>query len=72
MTEVEKIDVVVNGEPRILTIASTVASLLSELEVNTALVAVEVNQSLVPREVHVEHVLRDGDQVEIVTLVGGG
>ena len=37
-----------------------------------AYVAVEVNLELVPRRRHAEHVLRDGDRVEVVTLVGGG
>jgi sulfur carrier protein len=34
--------------------------------------AVEVNRSLVPHRRHAEHALRDGDRVEVVTLVGGG
>jgi thiazole synthase len=35
-------------------------------------VAVEVNRDVVPRARHPEHPLREGDTVEIVTLVGGG
>ena len=35
-------------------------------------VAVEVNCQIVPRARHAEHVLADGDRLEIVTLVGGG
>ena len=34
--------------------------------------AVEVNGALAPRRRFAEHVLADGDRVEIVTLVGGG
>jgi thiamine biosynthesis protein ThiS len=34
--------------------------------------AVEVNRSLVPRRERDARELRDGDVVEIVTLVGGG
>jgi sulfur carrier protein len=33
---------------------------------------VEVNGELVPKKRHAEHQVRDGDRVEIVTLVGGG
>src|SRR5438445_106127 len=33
---------------------------------------VEVNREVVPRPRHAEHLLRAGDAVEIVTLVGGG
>lgn len=34
--------------------------------------AVEVNRALAPRKNHQTTMLRDGDEVEIVTLVGGG
>ncbi len=34
--------------------------------------AVEVNKRLVPHREHAAAELRDGDQIEIVTLVGGG
>ncbi len=62
----------VNGESRPLTGPQTIAQLLSELDVNAKHVAVEVNCELVPRTEHDAHQLADGDQVEIVTLVGGG
>jgi sulfur carrier protein len=35
-------------------------------------VAVELNLDVVPRAKHAETLLRDGDRLEIVTLVGGG
>ena len=35
-------------------------------------VAVEVNRSIVPKSRHGEHILVDGDKVEIVHALGGG
>jgi sulfur carrier protein len=35
-------------------------------------VAVEVNLEVVPRAQHAQTRLRDGDRLEVVTLVGGG
>jgi sulfur carrier protein len=61
-----------NGEPRQLAANTTVATLLDELKVTTRHVAVEVNYEVIPRERHSDTVLREGDQVEVVTLVGGG
>jgi len=49
-----------------------VAALPVEKKLTPRFVAVEVNQELAPRVGHENHVLHDGDQVEIVTLVGGG
>jgi len=57
---------------RQIPIGTTIAELLSELELKAAQVAVEVNTELAPRAEHATHRLRDGDQLEVVTLVGGG
>jgi thiazole synthase len=61
-----------NGEPREVPAGCTVEGLLRELGVRAAFVAVEVNRDLVPRARHGERVLEGGDEVEVVTLVGGG
>jgi thiamine biosynthesis protein ThiS len=42
------------------------------LEMQPRYLAVERNFELVPRTRHAHCVLKDGDQLEIVTLVGGG
>ena len=62
----------VNGELRDVSADATVADLLESLQLSARQVAVEINRELVPRERHGEHVLVAGDQLEIVTLVGGG
>jgi sulfur carrier protein len=64
--------ITLNGEARQLRPASTVADLLDAMEITPRHVAVEVNLEIVPRARHGEHALREGDQVEVVTLVGGG
>jgi len=62
----------VNGQPRELAEGSTIADLLSELELDPRTPAVERNLDLVPRAKHAETQLAAGDRVEVVTLVGGG
>jgi thiazole synthase len=64
--------ITVNGEPRPVPDPCTVADLLRALGKDPAKLAVEVNRDVVPRAAHAGHRLRDGDAVEIVTLVGGG
>lgn len=64
--------IVFNGQPREIADASTVASLLAELKLTPRMVAVEVNRDVVPRSAHEQHQLQPGDEVEVVTLVGGG
>ncbi|HVA46222.1 MAG TPA: sulfur carrier protein ThiS [Pirellulales bacterium] len=64
--------IVVNGTPREVPPGLTVARLLDELQIEPKHVAVEVNLELVPRGEHARRPLAEGDQLEVVTLVGGG
>ncbi|MBI3838608.1 MAG: sulfur carrier protein ThiS [Planctomycetia bacterium] len=64
--------ILVNGTPREVPETTTVADLLSQLEMTASHVAVEVNLELVPRARHHEFQLREADRLEVVTLVGGG
>jgi sulfur carrier protein len=66
------VTITLNGESREVQAGTTVAQLLGELEVLPKHVAVEVNRELVPRARHKDHVLREDDRLEVVTLVGGG
>ena len=61
----------VNGEP-METDAADVAALVDALGLTGQAVAVEVNREVVPKRQHGEVTLREGDVVELVTLVGGG
>lgn len=63
--------ITLNGEPHTTT-ATTVADLLQEQGLEGQAVAVELNQSVVPKREHPDQPLRDGDTIELVTLVGGG
>lgn len=62
----------INGKPVETPDGQTVAELLARFDLQPLRVAVEVNESLVRRSRFPETRLRDGDRVEIVTLVGGG
>jgi sulfur carrier protein len=62
----------VNGEGREVPEGLTLSGLLAHLGLDAPRVAVEVNRALVPKTRHAEQRLTDGDQVEIVTFVGGG
>ncbi len=65
-------NVIVNDEQHRLEDGTTVGQLISRLALTPRRVAVERNRELVPRATYDRTVLKDGDQIEIVTLVGGG
>ncbi|HEX5352758.1 MAG TPA: sulfur carrier protein ThiS [Rhodanobacteraceae bacterium] len=61
-----------NGKTRECKAATTVTELLDQTGHGERRVAVEVNREIVPRSRHAQHVLHEGDQVEIVQAIGGG
>jgi thiamine biosynthesis protein ThiS len=67
-----RVKVTVNGDRREIAEGTTVAELLGELGVIPAYCAIERNRQVVPRSEFSEQVLQPDDQIEIVTLVGGG
>lgn len=64
--------VCVNEEAVDLPEGATVRTLLERLALPGTRVAVEVNRLIVRRADHATTPLREGDAVEVVTLVGGG
>ncbi len=64
--------ITVNGYETTLDDGVSVADLLALRQLDPIRVAVEVNECIVPRRTFDETVVRDGDQIEIVTFVGGG
>lgn len=68
----ELITISVNGQKREVARGMTVATLVAELKLPWKFVAVERNRNVVPRARHAETLLDSGDELEVVTLVGGG
>ncbi|NOT31301.1 MAG: sulfur carrier protein ThiS [Planctomycetes bacterium] len=64
--------ITVNGAPRRVDARASVKDLLLALSLAAEHVAVERNGRLVPRREHERTALREGDRIEVVTLVGGG
>lgn len=64
--------IVLNGEDHRAPDGATVATLLAALELDPRQVAVERNREIVPRATYADTTLAEGDQLEVVTFVGGG
>ena len=64
--------VTINGQSEELDGAISVAALLARRKIEPIRVAVEINEDVVRRKDFGETTIHDGDQIEIVTFVGGG
>jgi thiamine biosynthesis protein ThiS len=65
------ITVTVTGQPREIPEGSTIQSLLEASKLTPDKVAIELNRRLIRSEKYATP-LKSGDEVEIVTFVGGG
>ena len=66
------ISITVNGGNVEIESEMSVEQLLDTVDVPPNYLAVEVNADVVPRERYADTIVRAGDEVEVVTLVGGG
>ena len=64
--------VYINGEARELSGPTSLAELITELDLPATRIAVELNLTVVRRNDWSTTVLQDGDRIEIVHFVGGG
>ncbi|HEX9593014.1 MAG TPA: sulfur carrier protein ThiS [bacterium] len=65
-------EIQLNGDPYTCDAVTTIAALLATLNLNPDRVVVEHNRTLLERGQSLARPLKPGDEVEIVTLVGGG
>jgi sulfur carrier protein len=66
------ITISVNGKQEQLPPSGTLELLLSNLELRQDRVAVELNGEIISSQRYAQQTLQDGDEIEIVTFVGGG
>jgi len=64
--------IIVNGVSREAADGTTIAELLTQLDIPPRGVAVELNLDILPGAQLPERLLSEGDRLEIVSLVGGG
>lgn len=64
-------NITINGENKVIK-ASNFAQLLEELELDSRKIAIERNLQLVKRTEFEQTTINEGDEIEIISFVGGG
>ena len=64
--------ITLNGEPYELDEPLSVAALLMKVSIDPRRVAVEHNLTILKRQLFGDTLVRKGDRIEIVNIVGGG
>jgi len=65
-------EIQVNGETRKIPEGTDLQSLIDELQIAQKVMAAAVNMEIVKKERWREHILQEGDRVELLHFVGGG
>lgn len=61
-----------NGEKQTINDGITLSKLAVQLELEGKRFAIEINEELIPRSQHADHLICEGDEIEIVQAIGGG
>ena len=65
-------EILVNGQEKKYNYNLSLEDLIMELGLNNEKIAIEVNNEIVPRSQLKNKLIVDGDNIEIITAVGGG
>lgn len=65
------INLQINGEPHLCP-PQSLPQLLESLGFNLRLIAIEYNGEILHQQFWSETIIKSGDQIEVVTIVGGG
>jgi len=68
----EMIDVTINGKSRSVAPERALSGLLEDLEVAAETVVIEHNGKVIPRDRFAETPVVEGDEIELIRLMGGG
>lgn len=66
------INVVINGDTRVVRAGRSITDLLADLGLHPRLIVVEYNREILDREVLSSTEVKEGDSLELVHFVGGG
>lgn len=64
--------ITLNGETKEIENGFSVSGLLEKMGMTSVGIAVELNREIVPKSEHRSTLLQEGDNLEIVKMVGGG
>lgn len=64
--------ITLNGKPYTLEHSVNLSELSAILKLESTQVAIERNRKIIPRGLYKETMINEGDEIEIVTFIGGG
>lgn len=72
MAQTTTVQLTLNGQSAAVDAGTTLGQLIDARGIVRRMIAVEYNGEIIPRHQYDDIVLNDGDQLEVVQMVGGG
>ena len=70
--KIQRMHITINGSQENYPTDTAVSQLLNQLNLQDKRIALEINKEIIPRSEYDQHILNDGDIVEIIHAIGGG
>ena len=67
-----KVLIYINGKQKLVNINKTLLAILEMLSINNNFIAVEVNKEVIPKSLYSNKKILNGDNIEILQMIGGG
>ena len=67
-----KITIYINGKKKLVNIGISLQDILIMLNIKKNFIAVEVNKEVIPKSLYSSKKILDGDNIEILQMIGGG
>ena len=65
-------NIILNNESDEVHEGITIKEFLDDKKINTKYIAIEINKKIIPKSSYINHELKDGEKIEIITAIGGG
>ena len=67
-----KIQIYINGKKKLVSTDLKLISIINDLSLNNAFIAVEVNKEIIPKSEYKNRKIDEYDKIEILEMIGGG
>ena len=67
-----KISIYINGQKKLVNINYSLLDVLEGLNIQSNFVAIEINKEVIPKSIYSSKKILEGDNIEILQMIGGG
>ena len=67
-----KISIYINGQKKLVNFDNTLSDIIKILNIQSSFIAIEVNKEVIPKSSYSSKKILEGDNIEVLQMIGGG